>query len=349
MSPARATLDLLLRREAGNEAVQPALRTMDRSIATALSTIDRFVEAQRILDGTIKLQIVSIALNEILRRAQSLAEPTLAGRGQRVEVAVVDSDVAVVGDAARLPQVVAQLIENAGVLAPDGAAIDVRVLSSGERIDVVVREPVPREQGFDAAEALESLRAPSHTHGLALAAARELMRLQRGALDARVDSDTGRAEWIVTMPSASLSDGEKASFESASPALDHAPVGARGNTAPQRILLVDDNQTVRNVYREALEELGYDVTLAANGEDALHAVEGSVPEVALIDVHLPTLNGYQLARALRARHPSSGIKLVLLSGMTLDDDMIRLSKSAGFDHCIDKSAGPKAIDALLRP
>ena len=105
---------------------------------------------------------------------------------------------------------------------------------------------------------------------------------------------------------------------------------------------------MRTVYGEALEELGYDVTLAANGEDALRVVEGSIPEVALIDVHLPTLNGYQLARALRARHPSSGIKLVLLSGMTLDDDMIRLSKNAGFDHCVDKSAGPKAIDALLR-
>jgi CheY-like chemotaxis protein len=117
---------------------------------------------------------------------------------------------------------------------------------------------------------------------------------------------------------------------------------------PQRILLVDDNQAVRDIYREALEELGYDVTLAATGEEALHVAERAVPEVALIDVHLPTLNGYQLARALRARHPSSGIKLVLLSGMTLDDDVIRLSKNAGFDHCVDKGAGPKAIDTLLR-
>src|SRR5204862_1595996 len=116
----------------------------------------------------------------------------------------------------------------------------------------------------------------------------------------------------------------------------------------QRILLVDDNQAVRDIYREALEELGYHVTLAANGEEALHVAERSVPEVALIDVHLPTLNGYQLARALRARHPSSGIKLVMLSGMTLDDDMIRLSKNAGLDHCVDKGAGPRAIDALLR-
>jgi len=201
-------------------------------------------------------------------------------------------------------------------------------------------------EAFDAGEALESLRAPARTQGLALGTARRLMALQRGALEGGVDAKSGCVEFVMTMP-------RSATAPSAAPSSEQQRLGGGGSVArdsavPQRILLVDDNHAVRSIYREALEELGYDVTLAANGEDALRAVEGSLPEVALIDVHLPTLNGYQLARALRARHPSSGIKLVLLSGMTLDDDMIRLSKNAGFDHCIDKSAGPKAIDALLR-
>jgi CheY-like chemotaxis protein len=178
------------------------------------------------------------------------------------------------------------------------------------------------------------------------------MELQRGTLTARVDAESGCAEFIMTImrapdgvddvPSAELQRLESSSFGR------NTEVEREHRRMPQRILLVDDNQTIRDIYREALEELGYNVTLAANGEEALHFAENAVPEVALIDVHLPTLNGYQLARALRARHPSSGIKLVLLSGMTLDDDMIRLSKNAGFDHCVDKGAGPNAIDALLR-
>src|SRR5207244_217089 len=239
---ARAALELLQRREAGNEALQPALRTMDRSFVAALQTIDRFVDAQRIVDGTVKLQIGPLELTSIVEQAIALARPMLAERGQRV-TKNLDGDPIVVSDSTRSAQVLAQLIENASVNAPEGAAIELEASASGEQVDVIVR--------VLASEA-----------------------------------------------------------------------SAR---APQRILLVDDNQAVRNIYREALEELGYDVTLASNGEDALRAVEGSVPEVALIDVHLPTLNGYQVARALRARHPSSRIKLLMLSGMTLDADLVRLS------------------------
>jgi CheY-like chemotaxis protein len=357
LSPARAALELLQRREAGNEALQPVLRTMDRSFVVALQTIDRFVDAQRILDGTVKLQIAPLELTSIIEQAIAVARPTLAERGQRV-TKNLDGDPVVVTDSTRSAQVVAQLIENASVNAPDGAAIEIEACARGERVDVIVREPAPREQGFDVADALSAMRAPPHTRGLALATARRLMTLQHGSLDARINGESRRAEFVVSMPQSSApavaaatqSQPESTPQAQSEPsALDRVLASEPSARAPQRILLVDDNQAVRTVYREALEELGYDVTLASNGEDALRAVEGSVPEVALIDVHLPTLNGYQLARALRARHPSSGIKLIMLSGMTLDDDMIRLSKNAGFDHCIDKGAGPKAIDTLLRP
>jgi len=350
LSPARAALELLQRRESGNESLQPALRTIERSLTTALQTIDRFVDAERIIDGTVKLQVAAFGLTGMVEQAIEHARPMLAERGQSVAMTLDGDGIAVEGDAARSAQVLGQLIENAGAAAPDGAVIGIESRETGENIEIAVREPAPRPQPFDVAEALESLRAPPRTQGLALATARRLMGLQRGALEGRVDAKTGCVEFAMTMPrsATSLRAAEASSVSSESKDLSDPSALARVTTVLQRILLVDDNQAVRSIYREALEELGYDVTLAANGEDALRAVEGSIPQVALIDVHLPTLNGYQLARALRARHPSSGIKLVLLSGMTLDDDMIRLSKNAGFDHCVDKSAGPKAIDALLR-
>ena len=351
LSPARAALELLQRREAANETLQPALRTMERSFAVTLQTIDRFVDAARILDGSIKLEVVPLDLNGIVERANALASDTLAERGHRMAVSLGIDAPFVSGDAGRLAQVLAQLVENASVNAAEGSTIDVYAQADDETIALVVREPSPRVDEFDPAHALESLRAPARTRGLALATACRLMQLQQGALTARVDVDSGCPEFIMTItrapervdgaPSPRLQRSE-ASFVALQIGVE------RDRRTLQRILLVDDNQAVRDIYREALEELGYNVILAANGEEALHVAERSVPEVALIDVHLPTLNGYQLARALRARHPSSGIKLVLLSGMTLDDDMIRLSKNAGFDHCVDKGAGPKAIDVLLR-
>jgi len=115
-----------------------------------------------------------------------------------------------------------------------------------------------------------------------------------------------------------------------------------------RILIVDDNAAVRGAYREALEEMGYEVMLAADGEEALRVAESGAPQVALIDIHLPRINGYQVARRLRARHPADRLTLVMLSGMMLDADLVRLSKSAGFDHCLDKGDGPRALDRLLR-
>ncbi len=352
LSPARAALELLQRREAANEALQPALRTMERSFAATLQTIDRFVEAARILEGSIKLEVVPLTLGAVVERASDLASGTLAERGHHAAVSVA-VDAPIIGDLGRLAQVLAQLVENASVNSPDGGTVNVYARSDDQTVTLVVREPSPRLDDFDPARALESLRAPARTHGLALATARRLMELQRGALTARIDPETGCAEFVMTIMRAP--HGVEGVSSSVPQRPDHSSLLEPGSEVerdrrrtPQRILLVDDNQAVRDIYREALEELGYNVTLAANGEEALHVAEHSVPEVALIDVHLPTLNGYQLARALRARHPSSGIKLVLLSGMTLDDDMIRLSKNAGFDHCVDKGAGPKAIDTLLR-
>ncbi|HEY3179965.1 MAG TPA: hybrid sensor histidine kinase/response regulator [Casimicrobiaceae bacterium] len=351
LSPARAALELLQRREAANESLQPALRTMEKSIAATLQAIDRFVDAVRIFDGSVKLDIGPHHLGSIVERACELARAMLAERGHRVELNPGSNDAFVNGDSARLPQVLAQLIENASLNAPDGGTIDVSARADEHTVALVVRHPSPRLDDFDPARALESLRIPARTQGIALATARRLMELQGGALTARVDGASGRAEFVMSLMRAPAGSDTTYSQEP-----QRSNAWARAHTAntnhsgrmPQRILLVDDNQAVRDIYREALEELGYNVTLAANGEEALHVVEHAVPEVALIDVHLPTLNGYQLARALRARHPSSGIKLVLLSGMTLDDDMVRLSKNAGFDHCVDKGAGPKAIDALLR-
>jgi CheY-like chemotaxis protein len=351
LSPARAALELLRRREAANEALQPTLRTMERSIAATLQAIDRFVDAARILDGTVKLEVVPLGLGSVIERAAELASDTLAERSHRMAVRH-GVDAFVNGDSGRLAGVLAQLVENASVNAPEGGTIDIYPRSDDQTVTLVVREPAPRLNDFDPAHALESLHAPARTHGLALATARRLMELQHGALTAQVDPESGCAEFVMTIKRAveGVDGVSSTELKRSGP----SSLGLRGvevetdRRMPQRILLVDDNQTVRDIYREALEELGYDVTLAATGEEALHVVERSVPEVALIDVHLPTLNGYQLARALRARHPSSGIKLVLLSGMTLDDDMIRLSKNAGFDHCVDKGAGPKAIDALLR-
>jgi CheY-like chemotaxis protein len=112
------------------------------------------------------------------------------------------------------------------------------------------------------------------------------------------------------------------------------------------ILIVDDSIEVRRAYREALVALGFAVTEAADAEEALTALLDRTPDVALIDIHLPRVNGYRLAQAIRGRC-GAPIYLVMLSGMTLDAATRKLAREAGFDECLDKMAGPVALRELL--
>jgi len=113
-----------------------------------------------------------------------------------------------------------------------------------------------------------------------------------------------------------------------------------------RILIVDDSVEVRRAYRDALVALGCTVTEAGDAEEALSAVEDDPPDVALIDIHLPGVNGYRLAQTIR-RRSGAAIHLVMLSGMTLDAATRDLAREAGFDDCLDKMAGPIALRELI--
>jgi CheY-like chemotaxis protein len=115
----------------------------------------------------------------------------------------------------------------------------------------------------------------------------------------------------------------------------------------QRVLIVDDSAEVRQAYLEALSALGYSVSEAEDAPSALVVASQEPPDVALVDIHLPGMNGYVLARRLKALPGSADLRLVMLSGMTLDEVTRRESQAAGFDACFDKAAGPRALQALL--
>jgi CheY-like chemotaxis protein len=122
--------------------------------------------------------------------------------------------------------------------------------------------------------------------------------------------------------------------------------GSTNAGGASHILIVDDNVEVRRTYREALAAHGFTVTEAADAEQALSALLDRAPDVALIDIHLPGVNGYRLAQAIRGR-TGAPIYLVMLSGMTLDAATRDLARAAGFDECLDKMAGPVALRELL--
>jgi CheY-like chemotaxis protein len=361
LSPLRSSVQLLRLRNGGNEALQAALQTMDKSLDNTLATIERFVDADHVMAGSVDLAPEGLELKAIVDRAVERARPHTDARNAQVAMTLPAQGLRVAADADRTCQVVAQLIANASLASPRGATIEISAQQRVDAIELVVRDAEGATLA-DPADTLASFRAPTE-RGLGLRIARRLMELQAGALDSTTDPASGRTAFVVRLPHATLAaasapaiapeskTGSNREAVSVAPSTERA--GTSASTAVprpvySRILVVDDNTAVRNAYRDALEEMGYNVMLAANGEEALRVADESAPQVALIDIHLPTLNGYQVARELRSRHPGRPIKLVMLSGMALDEHMVRLSKTAGFDDCIDKGAGPQALDELLR-
>jgi CheY-like chemotaxis protein len=117
---------------------------------------------------------------------------------------------------------------------------------------------------------------------------------------------------------------------------------------PRRVLVADDNELVRASFVELLAAEGFEVRTAADGVQAVEIADQWHPDVVLLDIHMPRLSGLETARRLRAAHPPQAMKLLMLSGMSLNDAWLRHAKAAGFDDCLDKSADPRAWLARLR-
>jgi CheY-like chemotaxis protein len=116
----------------------------------------------------------------------------------------------------------------------------------------------------------------------------------------------------------------------------------------RRILIADDNRDLRVSFAAILRESGHEVRLAADGSEALHIAEQWRPDFVVLDIHMPGIDGYEVARRLRARFPSRAMRLVMMSGTGLDQATVAGARSAGFDHCIDKLAAVASLEALLR-
>jgi CheY-like chemotaxis protein len=162
--------------------------------------------------------------------------------------------------------------------------------------------------------------------GLGLAIVRNLMQMHGGTVTASSPGEGKGSEFVIELPAIDL--------HAESPALP-SPLPVQGESAGKRILMVDDNEDVAFTLKEALEQLGHEVEVAEDGPSALEAAKRFHPEVALLDIGLPVMDGYELAQRLREMDTSPELRLIALTGYGLDRDRER-SSAAGFDAHIVK-------------
>ncbi len=345
LTPVRSALDLMRAREFDAELSRSVAPRIDRGLDAALAILDAFVGAEQWESGTALLNTEPTSLAQILR----LTHDRLAAPLERRCAFEHDAPpLEVQADTTRSVQVITALIEHAVASSAADTSVLVRPAGAAARPAIEVAFAAQAHAGLGESS-FDDYRARGGGSRMALRTARRIMQLQRGGL--QLSCSGGRGTLIADFaPRALAAAGQSAA---AATAASTAPAGAAGGAptarAPgaMRLVIVDDSPEVRRAYREGLAAFGYQVSEAKNAEEALQASAQAMPDVALIDIHLPGMNGYQLAQRLKQRSRGA-VRLVMLSGLTLDETVLDLSKRAGFDDCFDKAAGPRALHALLR-
>jgi signal transduction histidine kinase len=303
--------------------------------------LDDLLDVSRLTMGKIALSRRAVDLREVVRDSLGVLEQE--GKTERHEVRVIAEPALVDGDPTRLEQVVRNLLDNALKYTPPGGRVSVTVGRDGE--DAVLRvsdtgagipaEVLPRV--FDLfVQAERSIDRSMGGLGLGLTLVKRLVELHGGSVFAWSAGPDQGSEFVIRLPIL---------LEADEPAESAAPSVAAGPEL--RVLVVEDNRDAREGLRMLLEAWGHRVEEAGDGQRGLELALGSLPDVALIDVGLPVLDGYQVAQAIRGAPGGKRLLLVAVTGYGQPEDA-RRAREAGFDAHLVKPIDPDELRRLLQ-
>jgi signal transduction histidine kinase len=335
-------LSIQLLEKKGSDALPRERAVILRQARLLSRLVDDLLDVSRVTSGKIGLQRAPVDLRELAERCvQSVA---VSAAAQRTELTLVSGDTAAVvqGDTIRLEQVMNNLLTNALKYTPPGGHVQVEVSAGPEEVVLRVSDtgvgidPQTLPRIFELfAQADNSLDRAQGGLGIGLTLVRSLVELHGGSVSA---GSPGRGEgstFVVRLPR----------LRGAPPPKPAGASDAEERIAPRRILLIEDNADVREGLRLLLQETGHCVEAAEDGERGIAAAIAFAPEVALIDIGLPRMDGYSVAGRIREAL-GDRVVLVALTGYGLPEDRLR-AREAGFDAHVPKPATLGAIQSLL--
>lgn len=333
----------LLRLHEGETPIQRNARgIIERQMEQLTRLIDDLMEISRITTGRIQLRHDRIAIGGVVVRAVESVRSTIAQHGHELTVDVPPQPIWLHADASRLEQVVVNLLSNAAKYTGRGGHIWISAEQRGDECVLMVRDtgigisPELLPRIFDLfTQAEGSLDRAEGGLGIGLALVHRLVEMHHGRVD--VTSSLGRgSEFIVRLPLLRAPESP--------PPTDAAATTPSG--ASLRVLVVDDNVDAAQSLDALLSHFGHESRMAHDGPAAVASALAFHPDVALLDIGLPELNGYEVARRIRA-HPSlADVVLVAMTGYGLESDR-ELAMEAGFDHHLTKPADFKDVLEIL--
>ncbi|USX24879.1 ATP-binding protein [Oxalobacteraceae bacterium OTU3CINTB1] len=352
LAPIRTGLDIMRINPADLGAGQRARDIMERQLRQMVRLVDDLLDVSRINTGKLTIKRDLLDLQQIIHDAFEIVRPLVEQQGHVLTAAPLAHPLLIEGDATRLTQILSNLLNNAAKYTARGGRIAVDVELEQRRVRVHVRDngigiaPEMREAVFQMfVQADASLERTTAGLGVGLSLARRLAELHGGELSLHSLGLGYGSEFVLTLPLPK--DAEVPASSAANPAATGAKAGtatARGDS--RRILLADDNIDFVNSMGALLESRGHVVSVAYDGQSALANAAAFMPEFAFLDIGLPSLNGYDLARALRALPALRHTTLVAVTGWGQQKDR-DLATEAGFDAHLVKPVSFEQIEAML--
>ncbi|HET7217610.1 MAG TPA: PAS domain S-box protein, partial [Vicinamibacterales bacterium] len=325
-----------------DEACREAEQVVARQANHMSRLLDDLLDVARITRGRITLRPERVDLRETAQSAVEALVPFMAERGTRLTVDIGDSPMFVMGDAARLQQIQANLLSNASKYSPRGGEVrfELRRQDGHARIRVsdrgrgIEREMLPRI--FDLfVQGDQSLARSEGGLGIGLTLLKSLVELHDGRVEAHSDGAGQGSTFTVWLP---LAPGDAGAISVPSSA---------ARRAVRSVVVVEDQADTRRMLELLLASEGVHVLTAENGEDGAELIERVHPDLALVDLGLPVMSGFDLARRIRQAAANDGVRLVALSGYGQDSD-IQAALEAGFDEHITKPPDPARLEQLLK-
>jgi signal transduction histidine kinase/ActR/RegA family two-component response regulator len=345
LAPIRTAADILAAPGVTSEKLRWAGGLIRRQSARMAGLLDDLLDVTRIAEGKLALSLQPVSFTGIIEAAIEVARPALDRKSHRLSVSLPAEAAMLRADALRLSQVFSNLLSNAAKYTDPGGRIELNGAVEGGTLTVSVRDngigipPEALTRVFGLFSQMEGGKARAEGGlGIGLALAKGIVELHRGTIEARSAGRGHGSEFIVVLPLCAREPPAALPVEAQPPATD---VGVH------RVLIADDNRDAADSLATLLGLAGHEMCVAYDGEAALSAARDFHPDVAVLDIDMPGLDGYALAEALRTDPWAGELFIIAVTGLG-DQKNAPRAEEAGFDAHMIKPIDPDRIKALLR-